>query len=210
MAEQMTLVEQLFDFSNLVYTELMVNLIFAAIIILIGVVIGRLSGKLVTRLLKEIELNLLVRKATNKRVQIEELAGKMTSYVIYFFVIIMAFNQLGLTMTIFYLISAAIIIVIIISFVLGVRDFIPNMFAGLTIQKKGFLQVGDKIEFRGVKGKVDYINLIEIRVLTKGGDIISIPNSLLAKHEMVKRSSIKQTPKKRSSQKRAKKKAKKD
>ena len=173
--------------SNTVISDLLLRFILAAIILLVGIVIARIAGKVIHRLLHEIELNKLVKNATRTDIPIEDLASKAVVYIIYFFTIVMALNQLGITSFILYIISVGIIVVIIISFVLGVRDFIPNMFAGLNIQKKGFLKEGDNIEFQGTKGKVQRINLVETSIKTRSGDLISIPNSVLIKNVVKKK-----------------------
>ncbi|MCB9362010.1 mechanosensitive ion channel [Candidatus Woesearchaeota archaeon] len=182
----MSIIDKLFDYSSIVYSDILVRFILAAVIILIGFVVGRLLGKVVHRVLHEIELDKMIKSATKRRLNLEEATGRVTSYLIYFFVIIMALNQLGLTTPLLYLISAAIILVLLISFVLAVRDFIPNFFAGLSIQGKGFIHEGDILVFRGMRGKVEQINLTETRLVTKTGDTISIPNSLLLKYEVKK------------------------
>jgi small conductance mechanosensitive channel len=79
-----------------------------------------------------------------------------------------------------------VIVVIILSMLLAIKDFIPNVFAGLFLHRKGFLKKGDNIIVKDVKGKIIYINLVETRVQTKEGDIIYIPNTLLTKSEVRK------------------------
>ncbi len=187
MATASSIIESIFSLSNTVISGFLLRFIVAAIIILIGFVIGRMAGKVVQRVLHELELNKLIRMATSLRFTAEEFVGSSVSYIIYFFVIIMALNQLGLTTPILYILSSAVIVIIIVSFLLGLRDFIPNMFAGLSLQKKGFLKVGDNIRFRDMDGKIEYLNLVETRIMTKAGDVIAIPNSLLAKHEIVRK-----------------------
>ncbi|MFP4423978.1 MAG: mechanosensitive ion channel family protein [Candidatus Woesearchaeota archaeon] len=182
-----TFIAEAFDLSTSFYDGFLFNLILAAIVLLVGFVIGRMAGKLVQRVLGEIELNHIFKNATGKEFSLEEFVASAVMYLIYFFVIVMALNQLGLTTTILYIISSGIILIVIVSFLLGVRDFIPNMFAGLSLQKKGFLKVGDKIRYKDIEGKIEHLNLVETRLITKDGDVISIPNSVLVKHEIIKK-----------------------
>lgn len=180
-------VRDLFNLSNTVYSGVLVNLLLAVVILLIGFVVARMAAKITERVLGEIELNRLLKNSTRIDVSAEQFITSTVRYLIYFFVIIMALNQIGLTTTILYIISSAIILILIVSFILALRDFIPNMFAGLSIQKKGFITKGDRIHFRDVEGTIEYLNLVETRIKTDKGDIISVPNALLAKHEIVKK-----------------------
>jgi small-conductance mechanosensitive channel len=83
------------------------------------------------------------------------------------------------------MLSAAFLILIILSILLAIKDFIPNIISGFLIYKKNLIQQGDKIKIEGLSGKVRKINLVETEVKTSSGDIIHIPNSTLTKKELV-------------------------
>ena len=61
------------------------------------------------------------------------------SYFIYFIAIIMALNQVGLTSAILNMLSGAVILLILISMILAIKDFVPNMVAGIFIFQKGII-----------------------------------------------------------------------
>jgi small conductance mechanosensitive channel len=185
MAENLV-IERIFTFMSSIFSGMLKDIIFAIIILLVGFVIARMLGKITQRVLNEIELNNILRSVMNIKFSSEELIGKIISYIIYFFVIIMALNQLGIATTILYIISIGIMAIIIIIFLLSVRDFIPNLFAGLSIQKKNFLKKGDFIEYKGIIGEITHFTLIETRIETKKKEIINIPNNLLLKNEVKK------------------------
>jgi small conductance mechanosensitive channel len=185
MAENLV-IENLFTFMSNLLSGMLKDIIFAIIILLIGFALARMTGKITQRVLHEIELNNILKSIMNIKFSSEELIGRIISYIIYFFVIIMALNQLGIATTILYIISIGIIAIIIIIFLLSVRDFIPNFFAGLSIQKKNFLRKGDIIEYKGTIGEIKHFSLIETRIETKKSEIINIPNNLLLKNEVKK------------------------
>jgi small conductance mechanosensitive channel len=168
------------------YSGVINKVAVALIILLIGFIIGRLLGKVVQRLLGELEINSILKQATKKKIPVEKIAADIVKYFVYFIVVIMALNQLGVTTTILYMVAGAIILIAILSVFLGVKDFIPNFFAGLLIHRKKFIKVGDMIKVKGIKGEIIHINLVETRIKTKSGDIIYIPNSNLTKEEVVK------------------------
>jgi small conductance mechanosensitive channel len=165
---------------------LFTKMVVAVIILLIGFVIGKILGKIVKNLLHSIEFNQIIKRATGIRISLEEGISVFVTYFIYFLFIIMALNQLGLTTVVLHMISGAILIIIIISILLSIKDFMPNMFSGLFIHRKRFINVGDVIKVENTEGKVVHINLVETKIETDKGDIIYFPNSLLTKNKVIK------------------------
>lgn len=169
-----------------IFAGFLTKMIVAVIILLIGFIIGRIIGRLFQKLLHEIEVDKILKKAAHIRISVEELFGHIISYFVYFITIIMALKQLGLATDVLNIVSWAIMIVIIVSFFLGIKDFIPNIIAGFIIHRKGFINKGDFIKVKNMHGKVIDINLIETKIQTKKKDIIHIPNSMLTKNEIIK------------------------
>lgn len=185
------------EFLNGLFTDIITKIVVAIVIILVGFVIGKILGRLTQRLLHELEFNKIFKRATKLSFSLEELIGKFVSYFIYFIALIMALNQIGLTTIILYMVTAAIIVLLIISIFLGIKDFIPNMIAGIFIHQKRVINEGDIIKVKNLTGKIVHINLVETRIKTKDGDIIYIPNSMLTNTEIVriKKSKVSQASK---------------
>jgi small-conductance mechanosensitive channel len=181
-----SLVSTQIDFLDRIFSGAVSNVVTAGIILLIGFVIGKLVGRLVQRLLHEIELNNLLHNITGLKISLEKFVADFITYFVYFVTVITALNQIGLTTTVLYIISGGVIILVIISIVLGIKDFIPNAIAGIVLYRKGELKVGDSIKTRNIEGKITKIDLVETCVETKSGDTIYIPNSLLTKAELTK------------------------
>ncbi len=161
----------------------LINIIAAVVILLIGFAIGKIVGKLVEKLLKEIELNVLLKKAGMKK-PVEKNIGKIVSWLIYFFTFITALKQLGLDIAAFNMIAWAIVIIVLVSVILSVKDYIPNLIAGLSIYKREMIKLGDVIKVQDVKGKVIKISLIETHIQTRKKEIIHIPNSIITKNKV--------------------------
>lgn len=168
---------------------LMTKLIMAVLIILIGFIIGRVLGKLTQKVLHEVEIDRILKQKARIKFSVENSVGKFVAYFIYFLTIIAALNQMGLTTTILHMISAAVLIIIVISIILGIKDFIPNLLAGMHIHRQDMIKEGDRIKVRGTEGKVMSVDLTETKIKTKSGDIIFMPNSILIKEEIVKKKS---------------------
>ena len=158
-----------------IFTDLFV----AVIILLIGLIIGKLLGRLVQKVLSSLEINKLIKKGTGINIRLEELFGRAVSYCIFFVSFIMALDIIGLTEFITYIVSVVIIIVIILSFMVELKEFIPNLFAGIYLHRKKAISEGKTIEVDGITGKIAETTLTETKIETKKGDVIYIPNSLL-------------------------------
>ena len=177
-----SIVDELPYFQNL-SNILIAKFLVALIILLLGFIIAKVLGKLFQRVLHGIELNKLVKKVTKLKINLEQILGLFFTYSIYFASIIMALNQLGLTTTILNMLSAAILIIIIISIFLSIRDSIPNAMAGFSLIRQGNIKENDYIKTKDIEGKVEKITLTEIQLMTRKGDVIHIPNSVLTTRE---------------------------
>ncbi|RME78005.1 hypothetical protein D6774_02570 [Candidatus Woesearchaeota archaeon] len=164
------------------FTRFVVGLI----ILLAGFIIAKLVGKLVRRLLHSLDLNVMLQKITGTNIALEEIAESFTTYFLYFITIVMVLQHLGLATTVLNMIAGAIIIIIVLSTFLGIKDFIPNIIAGIVLRQKDFLKVGDVIKVKGMKGRVVEITFLETKIETTKKDMIFIPNSVLIKTEIVK------------------------
>lgn len=161
------------------------DMLLALIIILAGFILGRLLGKLLQRVLGELSLSKMIAQATGFHLGVEQFFGKVLSYAIYFIAIVMALDQLGLKTYIINIISAGFLIIIILSVFLSIKDFVPNIMAGLFLLRKRKLKEGTMIRFQNIEGKVLQVSLVETKVQARNKDTIYIPNALLTKHEFV-------------------------
>ena len=179
------------DYFKSNFTKFFTNIVVAVIILLVGFIIARIASKLIQKILHEIELNKIIKKAGLK-LALEEIIHNFIKYFIYFITVIWALSELGLTTTVLNFLSLAVLVLIVISILLAIKDFIPNAFAGFMIYQKSILQKGNKISIDGIKGEVEKITLIETEIKTKTGDIIHIPNSFITKKKLtIKKSSLK-------------------
>ncbi|MBR9692249.1 mechanosensitive ion channel [Candidatus Woesearchaeota archaeon] len=172
------------EYLDIIFSQFFTKFIVAVIILLIGFVIARIVGKLVHKILHEIELNNILKKAGVK-FELENPISHLTTYIVYFFTIISALNSLGLTTKIFDMLALAFLALIIISILLAIKDFVPNLISGFFIYKRGLIKVGDKIKIDNISGKVKKITLIETEIETSAKDIIHIPNSTITKKEIL-------------------------
>ena len=154
------------------------------LLLLIGFIVGKILGRLIYKFMHSFEVNETFSKLTGTTLKIEEISETFTTYFIYFVTIVLVLQQIGLVSTILHMIAAGIIILIVLSTFLGIKDFIPNAIAGFFINSNKKFKVGQKIKVKGMQGRIIEITLIETKMETPSGDIIFIPNSVLNKTEV--------------------------
>ncbi|MBS3176406.1 mechanosensitive ion channel [Candidatus Woesearchaeota archaeon] len=162
-------------------SDWLLKLVVSVVILLIGFILARMCRKMVFKVLHELELNKLLRRLAQVNARSEEFLSRSAAYLIYAITFLLALNQLGITATVLYLLLGAILLVLVVSFLLGIKDFIPNAFAGLKLSKQGLFREGDVVEIGKIKGKVIKLTLLETRLITKHQDIIVIPNATVVK-----------------------------
>lgn len=75
----------------------------------------------------------------------------------------------------------------VLSFILGfaLQDTLSNLFAGLAIHFEGSFNIGDYVQAGGQKGQVAAITWRTIKIRTFEDDYMIVPNSTIAKNEIV-------------------------
>ncbi|MEK6907447.1 MAG: mechanosensitive ion channel domain-containing protein [Nanoarchaeota archaeon] len=168
-------------------SDLTLNLVAAVVILLVGLVVGRFLGNLTRKVLHELELDRLLKEQTRFKIPLEQFLGSLVKFIIYFIAIIFALDQLGLQTAILNVILAIILIILVVFMILAVKDFIPNLVAGLFLHQKRNIKPGEKIEVNNIEGEVVNVTLVETKLRTKSGDIVYIPNSILTKNVVIKK-----------------------
>ena len=128
----MALVEPLRQFFSPIFSQFFSQIVLAVIILLIGFTIGKIFGKFLQKVLHEASLDRTLERTLHVRTFAEEILGMLITYFVYFVAVVMAINQLGLTKTILFILSAAIIVLLTISAILAIKDLMPNIFAGFS------------------------------------------------------------------------------
>jgi len=156
----------------------------AFVLILIGLIVGRIAAKLLSRVLEEINMNETLQQITGWRIAFAELTTLLTRYFIYLIFVILALNTLQLTTFIIEILATIALFGLFISFLLALKDFIPTFVAGWKLQKGGLLKEGDTVQVADIKGRVQKCKLQDTLIRTKEGDLISLPNAYLLRHPL--------------------------
>ncbi|QQG38542.1 MAG: mechanosensitive ion channel [Candidatus Woesearchaeota archaeon] len=174
------------DILSLEEARITIKIVAAIIILLIGIIIGRFLGKLLTRVFKELEVNKLLRKS-KINLPLTKWISDLVQYGIYIIAFFTALNQIGLFNTVLNIIVVNLIVFAIVIGLLFIKDIIPNLMASFYLGKAK-LKVGDIIKVENMKGKVMEFGFVDLKIKTRAGDIIFIPNSYLLRKKFVKSS----------------------
>lgn len=163
------------------------NIVIAVLILLLGMIIGKLAGNLARRALNEVQLDKRLRSSRKLKFSLEKGIGTLVSLIIYVIAVVLSLNKLGLTAAILTILTAIIVLIIVVSFLLTIRDFFPNLIGGMRIKSKNMFSEGDEIQIREVKGKVFSSGFLETRILTPHKEEVIIPNSVFNKRQVIVR-----------------------
>jgi small-conductance mechanosensitive channel len=159
------------------------DLSLGIIILLIGLIIGILAKKIIYRLLREVRFNNLMKKI-RLNYDWEKGLSLIIPAFIYLITLILFLNHLGITSVVIYLISGALLILLALAIIVGMKDVIPNLVGGITLRWRGQLEEGKKIEIKNVSGMVQKIGLMETEIKTEKGDLLYLPNSIFVNNNM--------------------------
>ncbi len=161
----------------------MYKIVVGLVVLLVGFCLGILVKKIVFKILQQVELNSVLSKA-GITYNMERTISFVVSFVIYLITFVIFLDQLGITSIVVYFVVGAILMLIVLTFVVSLKDVIPNMVAWIALMKRGKIKIGSKIEVCEIKGIVERIGLLETEIKTEQGDILFVPNSLFVKQKM--------------------------
>ncbi len=156
------------------------KIIVGVVILLLGFGLGILAQKLLYKLLQEVNLNKIMSKVGVTH-NLEKTVSSIVSYVIYLVFVVIFLDHLGITSIVLYLVLGAVLMLLILTFLVGLKDVIPNFVAWLLLQKKDKIKVGRRVEVKEISGVIEKVGYLETEIKTDGGDILYVPNALFLK-----------------------------
>ncbi|MFH1916346.1 MAG: mechanosensitive ion channel domain-containing protein [Nanoarchaeota archaeon] len=160
-----------------------VNVVVTTILIfLLGFILGKIVGKLVYWALKQVNLDSFARKYLKLNTHFQRTISTIITYAIYIITVYIGLERLHVVRYIFYILLGAVLVFAIMSFLTTLKDFFPNMAAGVYLKRKRFFRIGDEISFAGVKGKIIDVGLLSTEILTLDDEQVIVPNSALKKN----------------------------
>ncbi len=165
--------------------SIVLRILASLIIVIVGVIVGHVVGKLLHRILQELEVDRIIGEYFHVHVRAEQWVSILVRYGIYVIAIIWALKQLGITSFLVQLGIVLLIVALSILVLLRFKSFLPNLIAGIMIQRKRSIIIGEKISVGSIEGRVRNIGFTETKIETKDGDIVFVPNVLFMKEKVV-------------------------
>ncbi|UCD04478.1 MAG: mechanosensitive ion channel [Candidatus Woesearchaeota archaeon] len=142
------------------------------IIILAGLIIGRILGKVTKKLLFDFKFK--------SKVKIHRIGENVVKYIIYILAVIFAIRNLGIEDTVLSIIIVFGVSIFLLLLSLNLLDFIFN-FTSYFYVKKTFKK-GDKIELEKISGVIKKISLTRTEIKLKD-DILIVPNFFMKENQ---------------------------
>lgn len=157
------------------------NMLLAAVTILIFLIVGRFLQMIIVRLLQELNLDYLLEKI-GFEFSGSKLIGTVAAFVLYFWGVLIALNQLGLERIAFFIAAAAAAVLILLSLVLGFTDTVKNFTIGLYLRK---MYLGKKeLKIGSMKCRIIDVGRTKIKVMTSRNEALVIPYEALKRDRL--------------------------
>lgn len=160
-----------------VISGLLVKIAGFIVIFALSLVTGRVAGKMIERLLNELELNKMLRKIAKRR-DIESYVGAAIRYAVYIAGLAIALWYLGVGQTVYLVIILVIAGLAAIFIMLNLIDLLPNLIARIYRRK---FHIGDEIDVDGIKGRIMAREFTGYLIKTDEDDNIRLPYSIAKK-----------------------------
>ena len=162
MKEELAAVEKYMDLIIEFALKYGFQVIYAIIILIIGLIIARWLGNMIAR----------VCESRNLDITLSRFLGNVVRLTVLAFVLIVVLGKFGITMTPF----VAAIGAVAFGSSLALAGLLSNYGAGLSIIITRPFVVGDTIVIQGVSGVVEEVGLAATLLSTEDGEQITIPN----------------------------------
>jgi small conductance mechanosensitive channel len=150
------------------------------VILLVGFGLGILAKKLMQKVLGEVELNKIMNKV-GLTYDLETWVSSIIMYLIYLATVIVFLDHFDIGSIVLYLLLGGVLMLIILTFLVGLKDVIPNLIGWIYIQRNSKLKEGHRVEVKEISGIVEKIGYLETEIKTENHDILYVPNSLFLK-----------------------------
>jgi len=158
----------------------------AVLTLVTGFLCGKFFSEFLSGFLKKYRDSLVL-----KRFDYDDLTAEFISftvrYSLYLISIFLALAQLGFSKMIIQVFAALTIVLFLVILVFSLKDFIPNAAAGLYLMRTKLIYEGDNITVDSFSGNVKRVDLLNTTIITEQGDVVIIPNSVITKKALLKK-----------------------
>ena len=159
------------------YSLTTVNLISAFLIIVFGWVIGTTISNITKRTFKSMKLTTTFEKEFN--LKLDFVLSSLVRNVIYAATVLAALTRIGLSRTALFWILMIFIVFTLVFTVLSFKNLLPNLLAWYSLKRTKHIKTGTSLHIQGTTGTVISIGLLETKIKTTNGEVLSVPNALV-------------------------------
>ncbi len=162
--------------TNLLIEGITNLLVRPLLILFLGIILGKILQNLVLRLGKATELDRHSRHLLGQTGLTELIAGAIAA-VVYTIAVVWALVAAHIVREAAFIVAGALAMMALFAIVLWVADLFPNLIAGWRMKRRP--KNGRTFSGAGVKGTVEHAGPLAVRLRTKDGFLIVIPNKAL-------------------------------
>lgn len=159
------------------------NIDIAIIILLVSLIVGKLVSVLLNKLFIEIQLDKNLNSIVSKKFKISKLLSNFVRILIYGAGIVYSLLLVGIWHYIVNFIGVLVLLTVLGTFILAVRDFLPNLIAGFWTRKK--IDVGENVLIGNIQGEIQSFDLLSLTLIS-GDDKLIIPYSVFQEKRLKK------------------------
>lgn len=172
-----------FDISKVnlfVNNEIITNMLFALIILLIGFTVGKLVGIALFKFLNGVEFDKGFKKISNSKIHITKTISSLVSWAIYTGSVVWALLTLRILNVVLIITVYFVALLIVGTIILETINSVPNL-AYKRVVKSKKIKKGDHIKINNVEGEVLKVGFLNIKIKGTKGEEIYVPNKLIRK-----------------------------
>lgn len=172
--------------SLVIVNDIVTTIVVGIIIFLVGLILARIASKLTQKILRDFSLDGTVKKKIGIKTSFERFISSSVFFIVMMIFLIISLNYMGVTSLVINILSIALILVVLISLLLAIKENVPNIIAYRAIRQREMVVEGDTISINGADGVIDEISWFQTKIL-KGDDVLYIPNSLFITKEFTRK-----------------------
>jgi small-conductance mechanosensitive channel len=157
----------------------------AVLTLVIGFMLGRFASSFFADLLKGERVQNLLKPRGYGELEVDLMAA-MLRYFIYVLVFLVVIMQFGVGELVVQLIATVFILVLFLIMAYSLKEFIPNVAAGLYINRNEIFEVGETLQIDEFKGEVIKKGVLSTIIVTEDKKVVIIPNSIVARRKIIK------------------------
>lgn len=167
------------DASFQTLNPVVLDILSAILILFVGIILGKIMGNLLRKLFQAIGVDVFLSKLLRFRVRIQAVLAGLVALAIYVLTVILALQQANLLNILVAGLSYVIILLVLASILLALKDMLPNLVMGWVARRKLRLRRKQQLSFGTYAGVVEEVSLLDIKLRTPEGELLLVPYSVL-------------------------------